>query len=274
MANPLWFLAAALAGAGVAGAEEFEPKGNMPREALKAYAEMDYTLAGKLAGEIPDTPEGQLVSGLCDLYDRSRQDIKRGQLTLAELFYNETMPLDYRLEAGIALGRTSQLMKERRELYGDSADRYDHGKIFERIMKMAPGSSAARNAFLYLIRERLEDPARREAAFEELELFFRDFPGDSKLLPPVHLLAEYEYIRQKNDYKTAARHLREGYEIGFANPNESRSGLFRLAFLYHKKIGDKPMAVKYYREYLERYPYSSLAVVARRFLEELGEGGK
>ena len=274
MVNPSWFLAVALAGVGVVGAGESESNRNIPREALKAYAAMDYTLAGKLAGEVPDTPEGQLVAGLCDLYDRSRQDIKRGQLTLAELFYNETMPLDYRLEAGIALGRTVQLMKERRELYGGSGDRYDHVKIFEEVMKMAPGSSAARNAFLYLIRERLEDPEQRETAFEELETFLRDFSGDSKLLPPVHLLAEYEYIRLRNDYKTAARHLREGYEIGFANPNENRSGLFRLAFLYHKKIGDKPMAVKYYREYLERYPYSGQAVVARRFLEELCEGGK
>ncbi|MPN64662.1 hypothetical protein SDC9_212438 [bioreactor metagenome] len=64
----------------------------------------------------------------------------------------------------------------------------------------------------------------------------------------------------------------EGYEIGFANPNENRSGLFRLAFLYHKKLNDKPMAVKYFKEYLKRYPYSGQAVVAKRFLtEELGE---
>lgn len=36
------------------------------------------------------------------------------------------------------------------------------------------------------------------------------------------------------------------------------------------------MAVKYFREYLKRYPYSGQAVVARRFLEELGgrRGGK
>ncbi|MBS1368825.1 MAG: hypothetical protein HPZ91_02610 [Lentisphaeria bacterium] len=273
MVKPLWILAVTLAGAGVVGAVESGPDRETPRAALKAYAAMDYAQAGKLAKQIPDTPEGQLIGGLCDLYDRSRQDVKRGQLTLAELFYNDKMPLEYRLEAGVALGRTAQLMKERRELYGSAGDRYDHVKIFGRVMEMAPGSSAARNAFLYLIRERLEDPEQRNAAFEDLELFFRNFSGDPKLLPPLHLLAEYEYIRLKDDYRTAARHLREGYEIGFANPNENRSGLFRLAFLYHKKIGDKPMAVKYYNEYLKRYPYSGQAVVAQRFLEELGEGG-
>ena len=65
----------------------------------------------------------------------------------------------------------------------------------------------------------------------------------------------------------------EGYEIGFANPNENRSGLFRLAFLFYKKLDDKPMAVKYFNEYLKSYPYSGQAVVARRFLQELGEDG-
>ena len=110
--------------------------------------------------------------------------------------------------------------------------------------------------------------------YKEIAILGVGLSGDPKLLPPIHLLAEYEYIRLKNDYKTAARHLQEGYEIGFANPSENRSGLFRLAFLYHKKIGDKPLAVKYYKEYLERYPYSGQAAVAQRFLEELGEGGK
>ena len=273
MVKPLWILAMTLAGAGLAGADSVPDAKGTASAALKAYAAMDYTQAGKLARTIPHTPEGRLVSGLCDVYDRTRQDIRRGQLTLAELFYNDKTPLPYRLEAGVALGRTTQLMKERRDLYRDAADRYDHVKIFEAVRKLAPGSSADRNAFFYLIRERLENPEQADAAFEELETFFRDFRGDRKLLPPLHLLAEYEYIRLRRDYKNAARHLMEGYEIGFANPNENRGGLFRLAFLFHRKLNDKPMAVKYFKEYLKRYPYSGQAVVARRFLEELGEGG-
>jgi hypothetical protein len=118
---------------------------------------MNYTQAGKLAKQIPDTPEGQLVGALCDIYDRGHQDIQRGQLKLAKLFYSDKIPLQYRLEAGVALGRTSQLMKERRALYGESADRYDHVKILETVRKMAPGSQADRDAFFYLIRERLEE---------------------------------------------------------------------------------------------------------------------
>lgn len=274
MFKPLWIFAVTFAGAGLAAGADSGPGGkDVAPAALKAYAAMDYTQAGKLAKLIPDTPEGQLVGGLCDLYDRSHLDIERGQQTLAGLFYSDKTPLPYRLEAGVALGRTVQLMKERRELYGDAADRYDHVKIYDAVRKLAPGSQADRDVFFYLIRERLEDPEQADAAFKELEAYFRDFKGDPKLLPPLHLLAEYEYIRARRDYKTAARHLMEGYEVGFANPSENRSGLFRLAFLYYKKLDDKPMAVNYFNEYLKRYPYSGQAVVAKRFLQELGEGG-
>lgn len=274
MFKPLWIFAVTFAGAGLAaGADSGPVVENEAPAAFKAYAAMNYAQAGKLARPISDTPEGQLIGGLCDLYDRSNQNIERGQQVLAGLFHNEKTPLPYRVEAGVALGRTSQLMKERRDLYGDSADRYDHVEILEGVRKLAPGSRADRDAFFYLIRERLEDPKQSAAAIAELEAFFRDFKGDRTLLAPVHLLAEYEYGRLRCDYKSAVRHLREGYEIGFANPSENRSGLFRLAFLYDKKLNDRPMAVKYFKEYLERYPYSGQAVVAKRFLRELGEDG-
>jgi len=274
MFKPLWIFAVTFAGAGLAaGADSGPVEKDVAPAALKAYAAMNYTQAGKLAKKIPDTPEGQLVSGLCDLYDRSHQNIGRGQQTLARLFHNDKTPLPCRIEAGVALGRTAQLMKERRDLYGTAADRYDHIRIFDTVCKLAPGSRAGRDSFFYLMRERLEDPRQRDAAFKDLEAYFRDFKGDKTLLPPLHLLAEYEYIRLRRDYKTAVRHLMEGYEIGFANPNENRGGLFRLAFLYFKKLNDKPMALKYFNEYLIRYPYSGQAVVAKRFLQELGEDG-
>lgn len=274
MFKPLWIFAMTFAGAGLAAGADSGPAGaNVVPEALKSYSTMNYAQAGKQAKPISDMPEGQLVGGLCDLYDRSHQDIERGQQVLAGLFHNEKTPLPDRVEAGVSLGRTSQLMKERRDLYGDSADRYNHVEILEGVRKLAPGSRADRDAFFYLIRERLEDPKQAGAAFQDLEAYFRNFKGDRKLLPPVHLLAEYEYIRLRRDYKSAVRHLMDGYEIGFANPNENRSGLFRLAFLYYKKLDDKPMAVKYFNEYLTRYPYSGQAVVARRFLQELGEDG-
>jgi len=273
MKDSLWILAVTLAGTSLAlGAGTGPNRKDASHAALEAYAEMDYAQAEKLAVKIPDTPNGKLVGGLCDLYDRSHQNIERGQKTLSHLFNDEKTPLEIRLEAGLALGRTVQLMKQRHDLYGKSADLYNHDEILGKVRKLAPGSRADRDAFFYLIRERLEDPKRSDAAFKELEEYFRNFKGEKKLLPPLQLLAEYEYIRLRRDYKSAVRHLAEGYETGFANPSQTRSALFRLAFLYDRKLHNKPMAVKYYKEYLERYPYSGEAVVAKRFLNDLGKG--
>ncbi len=266
-----WVIAVAAFCCFLSGAEAPSGERETAKEALKAYAAMDYFRAAQLAKTIPNTPEGRLVAGLCDLYDRSRMNIKRGQLILAELFYSQSEAQEFRVEAGVALGRTVQLMKERRELYGNAADRYDHVKIFEEILQMAPGSAAAASVMLFLSRERLEDPAQQEAAFEAMEKFISDFRGDPKLLTTLHLLAEYEYIRLKRDYKSAIRHLEAGYRAGFSNPSEDRSALFKIGYFYYKHLDDKENAVKYLREYLKRYAYSNQAVVAQRFLTELGE---
>jgi tetratricopeptide (TPR) repeat protein len=231
----------------------------------EAYVAQDYNLVAKLLPSTPESLEKRLIGALCDLYDRSRQNVGRGQKTCAGIFANENVEMKYRLEAGIALARTAQLMKERRDVYGDRADSYDHLKIYRELMRLAPGTETARNAFVYLMRESLE----QNEGWEELESFCREFKGERKLLAPVHFLAEYEYIRQKRDYRNAARHLEAGSQLGFSNPNVGRSALFRLGFLNYRKLGNKALAKKYFQEYLKKYPVSNLSVVAKRFLREM-----
>jgi len=63
MGKFLWIFAVILAGAGPLLGADSGPNHAM----LAAYADMDYPLAEKLAAKTPDTPEGQLVRGLCDL---------------------------------------------------------------------------------------------------------------------------------------------------------------------------------------------------------------
>ena len=41
-----------------------------------------------------------------------------------------------------------------------------------------------------------------------------------------------------------------------------------------QKVGDLPLAVKYFNEYLKKYPFSAQAVVAQRFLNEIKAKGK
>ena len=247
-------------------------KNPQAEELFKAYSEMNYPAARKLAKASPDLLEAKLVGGLCDLYDQKEQNIKQGQQAMAEIFFVKDNPPAYRQLAGVSLARTAQLMKQRREQYGTEADQYNHLKIFQQVIDLDPTTEAARDAFFYMIYEELETPELQEAGFEKLEKFLSEFKGDKTLLPPIHRLAEYEYIRQRRDYKNGVRHLKAGYDIGFANPSVSRSAAFRLPFLLYKKIGDKEQAIEYFKLYLKRHPFSAQAVVAKRFLKELGVG--
>lgn len=108
-----------------------------------AYAERDYNQVAKLLKSVPESKEKRLIGALGDLYDRSRQNIGRGQQVCAEIFADEEVELKYRMEAGIALARTAQLMKERRDVYGKKADDYDHVEIYRKVMELKPDSASS-----------------------------------------------------------------------------------------------------------------------------------
>lgn len=238
---------------------------------MKAYSDMNYPQARKLAAELPERPEARLVTALCDLYDRTSPQIERAQRELALLFREESLPVRLRAEAGLSLARTAQLMKERRDIYGNAADVYDHLALFREVEALVPDSAMARDAFLYRIREELERDGSRDAAFDELERFVVEFKGSARLLTPVRQMAEYEYIRLRLDYANAVRHLEAACAEGFDNPSEARSSSFRLAFLCDRKLKDRDRAIRYYRKFISEYPFAALSVVAKRFLKELGE---
>ncbi len=265
MVKKLLLLAGLSAGLALCGGEEPAP------DARSAYRSMNYPLARKIASRAPQEQENQLILALCDLHDANKRDIPRGRAALLALYRNPAMPQELRLEAGIEYARLSQLMKLQPEIYGDAANDVDCRALLRELMAAAPGTMIHRDAFFFLIRETLEDPETRDSAFQELETFLVEFPGDRQLLTPVCLLAEYEYIRLRGDYASAVRHLRTGYEMGFANRGENRSALFRLGFLSMRKLNDRVNAKRYFEAYLERYPLSAQAVVAKRLLRELND---
>ena len=238
---------------------------------MKAYSDMNYPQARKLAAKLPEHPEARLVTALCDLYDRTSPQIERAQQELALLFREESLSVRLRSEAGLSLARTAQLMKERRDIYGNAADIYDHLALFREVEELVPDSAMARDAFLYRIREELEREESRDAAFDELERFIVEFKGDARLLTPLRQMAEYEYIRLRSDYANAVRHLEAACAEGFDNPSEARSASFRLAFLCDRKLKDRERGIRYYRKFISEYPFAALSIVAKRFLKELGE---
>ena len=243
------------------------------RAAFIEYSRQNYHKAARHAREIRHTPEGKLLLALCDVFDKEAHTLKRGIHALEELFYSSEVPLKIRLEAGLTLARTIRLEQLQDDPTGGRHSRAD--KLFKKIIELAPDSEYARDAMFYHSLNHFSscDAKVCSDGFHSLETFIAGFKGPQKLLAPLHLLAEHEYIRLRKDYRSAVRHLEEGIRIGFANPNEQRSAMFRRGFFYYKYLKDHLRAEKALTDYLRLYPNSPDAPSAERFLKEL-RGGK
>jgi tetratricopeptide (TPR) repeat protein len=241
------------------------------RAAFVAYSQQNFHKAARLAREFRHTPHGRLLSGLCDVFDKEENTLKRGLHTLEELFNDPGIPLKIRLEAGLTLARTLRLEQLQ---HAPEAGRHSKAdRIFLAIIKLAPDTEYARDAMFYHSLNHFSscDAKVCSDGFNGLENFINNFRGPKKLLAPLHLLAEHEYIRLRKNYHAAVAHLESGIKIGFTNPNEQRSAMFRLGFFYYKYLKDRPRAEKALTDFLRRYPNSPDTPSAERFLKELRE---
>ena len=98
----------------------------------------------------------------------------------------------------------------------------------------------------------------------------RTFTGDRQYLIPLHLYIANKLIREKQDYKKAVGHLKQAYNNGIVHPSIRRGMLFRIGYLYDKRLNDYKAAEPYYKEFIKQYPLSTQAVVIQRFMRERG----
>ena len=170
------------------------------------------------------------------------------------------MPKNLRILAGLSYARCAQLMQDRKDIYGTFADKIEYRKVYQDILRNAPGSKEAVAAFLYL-----------NPTSEEIDAYIKDFPGDRQLLVPLHLNIANQEIRVRQNYRKAVEHLKAAYQIGIVHPSIRRSTLFRIGYLYDKRMNDFKSALPFYREYMKIYPLSSQSIVIQRFIKEKGE---
>ena len=243
------------------------------RAAFMAYSQQNYHTAARHAKAFRNTPQGRLLLGLCDVFDKEAHTLDRGLRMLGELFYDPSVPQKIRLEAGLVLARMQRL--EQLQISPEGGRHGQADQIYRKIMAMAPHTEYARDAMFYYSLNHFSscDAKVCSDGFSGLEEFIRNFRGNPKLLAPMHLLAEHEYIRLRQNYPAAIRHLENGIKIGFSSPNEQRSAMFRLGFFYYKYLHDSLRAEKAFTEFLKCYPNSPDAPSAERFLKEL-RGGK
>ena len=65
-------------------------------------------------------------------------------------------------------------------------------------------------------------------------------------------------------------HLKAAYQTGIVHPSIRRSTLFKIGYLYDKRLNDFKSALPFYQEYIKIYPLSTHAVVIQRFIKEKG----
>ena len=245
---------------------------NTSDEMFQNYSEMNFSAAKKLAIKQQNKPEGKLILALCLIHDKSAQDIPRGFNLLGELYSDGNLSQGMKIQTALAYARIAQLIQDRKDIYGNIADRVKYNDIYDEVIALSPGSTEACYAIVYKNQPLVEssDAAVSARAFKEIEAFIASFKGDAKLLGPVHLFADYEYIAINKDYKRAVEHLERAVELGIANPTSEQDNIFRIGRIYHAKLADKQKAIKAYNKFLEKFPSSNRAPVVERYLEELG----
>ena len=246
--------------------------GNPSDEMFQAYSEQNFSIAKKLAVKQNNTPEGKLIYALCLIHDKESQDIPQGFKKLGELYRDSNLPKWLKVEVALSYARVAQLMQDRKDIYGNAADGVKFNDIYNDILKTSPDSTEACYAVVYKNAPLIESPdaAVSAKAFQEVEKFIKSFKGDPKLLGPVHLFADYEYIAVKKDYRQALEHLEAAVRLGLANPTLEQDNMFRIGRIYQVKLGDRQKAIEAYNNFLEKFPSSNRVPIVERYLEELG----
>ena len=246
--------------------------GNPSDEMFQAYSGQNFSIAKKLALKQSNTPEGKLILALCLIHDRESQDIPQGFKKLGELYRDSNLSEWLKIEVALSYARVAQLMQDRKDIYGNAADGVKFSDIYNEILKTSPDSTEACYAIVYKNAPLIEssDDAVSAKAFQDVEKFIKSFKGDPKLLSPVHLFAEYEYIAVKKDYRLALEHLEAAVKLGIANPTMEQDNMFRIGRIYQIKLGDKQKAIEAYNKFLGKFPSSNRVPIVERYLEELG----
>ena len=255
------FLALVPAVSGVAQEKKVSKAEQETDPLVQAYAMNNYSRVRTLGAERKNEPLAALLLSLAKVYDKTQSEAvtKRGVEELGLYFADKNKPNVFRVLAGLSYARCAQLMKDRKDIYGSFADGIDPLKVYDEILKMAPDSKEAVAAFLY-----------KNPTSEEIDAYVRTFTGDRQYLIPLHLYIANRLIHEKQDYRKAVEHLKQAYESGIVHPSIRRGMLFRIGYLYDKRLNDYKAAEPYYKEFVKQYPLSTHAFVIQRFMKERG----
>ena len=237
---------------------------------LEAYGDLQYAKAKSIASQYKG-PQFRLIQAMCDVFDRRTQNLRRGVPELEKLANSSELPERYRPTAKLAYARAMHTLAWRKNVY-PKAQTVDPVPLYEEVMRIAPESIESISAVIYRSQYFLEN-GNADKAISSAEDFISAYKGYEKcLLVPIHLMLKDMYIRNGARYKKAIVHAEMARKLVPATRKTVYLLHFQIARMYDVYLKDYAKAEQEYISYLEKYPNTSEATLAARFLKELKAG--
>lgn len=237
---------------------------------IRVYLNHDFKKARYIASITPKEPNSILVKALIDIYSNESPNIHSGLDELRVIYENEKYPSRIRTQAGITYARHIQVYRARK-MYPVYSE-IDFQSVYKNVIaKLAPDSDLACQSACYLAESYFDnhDFQKQQQLFKFIEQFTNNFQGNPKDLVAVHVIADKFYIELWDDYENSTRHLIRAYETGITKDILAKDSLFRIARISEVKLKNNLQAKRYYELFLNSYPNSDLAPLAKRYLNEL-----
>lgn len=244
-------------------------------KACIAYSQGKLKHAYDLIRRAKRSPKTRLLSALIKIYYKEQRDLTAAFAELNSLYEEESIDAAVWRQAALAYARAAQLMQRRKNLFPE-AENIPFIDIYENIIKKYPDSQEAVYATAYMTADYFssQDIEKCKKGFQISEQFICSFKGNKRLLVPLHLQMDFEYIARERNYIAAEKHLSLAYKYGIVNPKIKEIALFRLGRINDYKLHNMKAAQKYYLEFLQKYPYSMYKNVVKRYLSKINSKAK
>lgn len=235
-------------------------------DSYRAAVAMDFPRASALAHAAPSSPEARFNLALVLLNEQpqSLRKLDEARQLLAGLGADGAVSADLRAASLYFAGRLEQS-------HARPANSAAALQLYTQVFEEHADSPYAERAFaMYAVirqYEALAVPAKRRL-LEQL-----DAQAATRLRSPLarrlyHLSAGLAWSRMIQDDAQAYAHYLRVYELRLENDYESSNLLVRLAELSRRR-GDVPTALKFFREFITRFPADRRTSLAREWIAEL-----
>ena len=264
----LRFLVAGAVLAATVGAPAAEEAGEL--DSYRAAVGMDFPQASAdvhrrdAAGHSSPEDRFNLAVVLLNEQPQSTAKLDQARALFTALAGDSALPADLRAASLYFHGRLEQ--SHTRPVNPEAAD-----ALYARVLAEFPHTAYAERAFVMQAVIRQYEPL--SVAAKRARLLALDAEADTRLHTPLaqrlyHLSAGLAWSRLQQDDERAYAHYLRVHELKLQNDYENSNLLVRLAELSRRR-GDKEAALKFFHEFITRFPADRRTSLAREWIAVL-----